>query len=713
MPTVIESFEDFATGVISSVPADKLPDTAFARAFNTCFLPAIGGTKVLRTRPGLRFAAQPAGSGGAYVAGMGGWTMFDGTARNEHRIYILSDGTLWNDETSITIPTGGGDFANSTLDGTRWQTMEANNRFFGVSGAGDDDAFKLYRKTGINTVYAAPFGIAAPANAPTQNTTAAGSMTGTYDFLVTYYNEHTGTESSPSAEFSVALSTNNITLNRNNSGYATEVTHWRLYMRKQGTQTEFWRDETMEYTIATGTALINVADADLEDLITEAPASGENDPVPANTIAICWHLSRCFATDGKDLYFSKAGNPEQFDYENRKELVNPNDGQRIVAIKPVGKKALAIFKERAVYVLLGDTPETWEIPDPISAARGAYSRYVAEGDGLWAGWGEDGPWVWAGQGELTDIGNEVVLSYVHQGVLTKASLTVDYPVAWDPEEHRFVFGIPTTGAASEWTAISFSTLTKSWETSGWDLPTVKCLAVMPSTSSGRSIFIGTTNNTAYELVKECKTDGADNETGADLVHVATAVTSTTVQFAFAGTVPVNPLGSVVRVIDPVTLRVHRSNVTSITGAATKTATLTTAFPTGEVPSAGAIVVFDMPVFEWDSRRAAKRWLKKRLHRAFVELTCNGDTPVLLGIYKQDEDGETTLARAFAPVLTKSEDEEFSTADPPAVTGAEANFKGRIGTSAFAWKARVVGWYPLSTWALSRVAVETEDRSYGR
>jgi hypothetical protein len=711
MPTQIETFEDFATGVISSVPADKLPDTAFARAFNTCFLPAVGGTKMLLRRPGLRFSAQPAATAGSYVTALAGWTMFDGSTRNEHRINIQSDGSLWNDETQITLPTGGADFADSALDGTRWQFQEANNRLFGVSGAGGDDAFKLYRQEGVSTVYAAPFGIAAPANAPTQNTTAAGDMTGTYDFLVTYYNEHTGTESGISDVLSVALSSNNITLNRNNSGYASEVTHWRVYMRKQGVSVPFWRDETMEYAIGTGTAVLNVADDDLANLVTAAPAEGENAPVPDGTIALAWHLSRMFATDGIDLYYSKPGNPEQFHLTNRKELVNPQDGQRIVGIKVLSKEVLAIFKERSIYILAGDDPETWEVPKAVSTTLGAYSRDIAEGDGLFGFWSQLGPAVWNGQGEPTLIANEVIREYVKQGVLTLSSLDTDYPIEWDATEHRFLFGVPTTGAAAEWTVLPFSTLHKAWEAGGWDLPTVRCLASMPSTGGGRRVFVGTNEKAVYELIPDCKTDGAANETGADLVHEATAVTSTTVEFAFAGTVPVNPRGSVVRVIDPVTLRVHRSNVTSITGTTTKTATLTTAFPTGEVPSAGAIVVFDMPVFEWDSRRAMKRWLKKRLHRAFLEVTCNGDTPMLLGIYKE---AGTTPLRVFAPVFSATETEEFSAAAAaPSIDDAEANFKGRVGGAAFAWRARVVGWYPDTRWALSRVGVEVEDRSYVR
>lgn len=711
MPTEIETFEDFATGVISSVAPDKLPDTAFARAFNTAFLPAVGGTRQLLRRPGLRFSAQPLATAGSYTAALAGWTMFDGLTRNEHRINIQSDGTLWNDETSITLPTGGADFANSTLDGTRWQFQEANNRLFGVSGAGDDDAFKLYRKTGINTVYAAPFGIAAPANAPTQNTTAAGSMTGTYDFLVTYYNSDTGTESGISDTLSVTLAANNITINRNNSGYASEVTHWRLYVRKQSAQTQFWRDETMDYTIATASAVIDLADVDLQDLVTPAPTVGENAPCPPGTIALAWHLSRMFATDGKDLYYSTVGNAEQFHLTNRKELVNPQDGQNIVGIRVLSKEVLAIFKERSIYILAGDDPTTWEVPKAVATTLGAYSRDIAEGDGLFAFWSELGPAIWDGHGEPTLIANEVIRNYVKQGVLTLSSLTTDYPIEWDSNEHRFLFGVPTTGAAAEWTVVPFSSMHKAWEAGGWDLPTARCLASMPSTGGGRRVFIGTNEKAIYELIPDCKTDGAANETGADLVHTATAVTSNTVAFAFASTVPVNPRGSVVRIIDPETLRVHRSVVTSITGTTTKTVTLTTAFPTGETPSAGAIVVFDMPVFEWDSRRAAKRWVKKRLHRAFLELATNGDTPMLMGVYVP---GSALPVRVFDPVFTATEDEEFSAAAAAAsIDDAEANFKGRIGAAGFAWWARVVGWYPDTRWALSRVGVEVEDRSYGR
>src|SRR5262249_48990712 len=151
---------DFSAGAVASIPSEKLPPSAFPRAFNTAFEPVAGGGMALRRRPGLRFAAQPEASAGAYVAGMSPFVHFDMGARAAHQVGVTSDGKVWELEDSgsmeIEIPTNAGEFPSDTFTGTRWRFAEANNCLFGVSGA---ESFKVYKKTGVNTLYLSAVGI--------------------------------------------------------------------------------------------------------------------------------------------------------------------------------------------------------------------------------------------------------------------------------------------------------------------------------------------------------------------------------------------------------------------------------------------------------------------------------------------------------------------------------------------------------------------------
>jgi hypothetical protein len=579
---------------------------------------------------------------------------------------------------------------------------------FAVSGVGDNDSFRLYKRNGVSTVFAAPFGLPAPSAAPTQGTTVAGDMTGTYQLLTTFYNEDTDTESSPSDILTVTLASNQVTFNRNAVAQA-QATHWRIYILKESVDAFHWRSDAMQVAIGTTSITLNLDDNDLTNLFIRAPQPHFNDPLPEGVVALAWHQSRMFAATGDKIYYSNIGHPDQFDPQEpvgRWEIANPNDGQLIVGLKVLNENTLAILKERSTYALVGDDVANWSVQN-VSESLGAYGRYVVEGDGIITFWTGEGPAVWTGSGKPQLIANEIVRQYVKQGVLNLASLSADYPIAFDPVEHRFLYGIPTTGSAAHLTVLSWSTVHQAWETSGWDLPAVTAFGTMLSTSGEYRVFLGTGNTIVYELARSAKTDGAANETGVGLVHTATAVTGSTITFNYVGTLPVNPRGSRVTVIDPETARVHRSAVTSIAGSVTRVVTLTTPFI--DEPRAGAIVVLDAPVLEWDSRKGPKQFLKKRFHRAFMDIIANGDTPVLYAFFK---DSASTPVRVFTPTLAANDIDEFATA-PPTIAGAEPNFKGRIGSSGFAWHIRLIGWYPQSNWAIARAAAEVEDRSYAR
>jgi hypothetical protein len=216
----------------------------------------------------------------------------------------------------------------------------------------------------------------------------------------------------------------------------------------------------------------------------------------------------------------------------------------------------------------------------------------------------------------------------------------------------------------------------------------------------------------YELARGVKTDGAANETGDDLHFPVTAVTASYVEFTSATPPPVNPRGARVTVIDNYTAYVHRTSATvALQSGTTYRATFATNFPSGRTPTRTSTVAIDLPVLEWDSRKGPKQFLKKRFHRAFMDIIANGDTQILYAFFK---DNEATPVRVFIPTLEVNEVDEYAATSPDDLgDSAVANFKDRIGAAGFAWFIRLIGWYPGSDWKIARVAAETEDRSYGR
>jgi hypothetical protein len=226
------------------------------------------------------------------------------------------------------------------VSGDRWQFAVANNIFFAVSG---ESAFKLYLNG--TTPVLAQVGIPRPSSGLTAGPVSSGVMTGTFDVKVTWYNSATGTESSASDTVTTAFNSQKLSVTFAQAA-PYGVDRFRVYIRKQGLQTGFYRDASMEYE-ESGARYheYNLTDLQLNNLTLEAPDTAENDPPPAGITDICWHLSRLFATDGRKIYFSKIGNPEQFDPESI-ELVGIDDGQKIMAIYPLHENALAVFKER-------------------------------------------------------------------------------------------------------------------------------------------------------------------------------------------------------------------------------------------------------------------------------------------------------------------------------------------------------------------------------
>ena len=694
----IEWMDDFSGGVNLTLPKNKIPPNTFPKSINTALLPVLGGGAVLGKRPGFSLKGILGGGAAAYAAGLTIFSHNNAGTVTDHMIGVSSEGTIYsvgNPSTQITIPTTNSEFASAALTGATngVKFAQANNLLFGVCGG---TAFKIFKDSG--TLYVRAFGGRLPTTAPTGTLGGASSgvMTGSYEFACTFYNSKTGVETGLSPVYSpIALTDQNIDINVSGIGTPNlDFDKVNIYVRKPSRGVEFIRNASMRVDIGDTSTVLNLSDDDLDAMTLLAPEVNDNNPPPSNLTDICWHLSRMFVTDGVNLYYSYPGQPENWNLLNF-EPVNPNDGQKIIALHSVNETNLLILKERSAYLLVGDTSQNWEINLLTQSIGCSAKRSVCEGEGVVGWWSHVGPVVCTKAGEPLVIDAEVVRELYRQTLIDISTYNESCNAVFDTRNKRFLFSFTpyagSTYANQKITVLPFSLVNKVWESSGWDLDTVHAFCAGRGANGEYNVFFSTTNKLVFELSDKFVTDGAQNQTGANLVHQADSFGANTVVFT-AATPPYNTAKSYCKVIDTDRLTIHRSTYT-LSGSGTLTATLGTSFST--IPTNG-LIVFDAPVMELESKvlDGGNPIARKRYLFSYLRMIANGLTENLLGIFI---DNATTPDRTWTVTLAKAAN-EFGTGTSD--TGAAEQFRGRVAKSGEECYLRFIGYYATSYWLVS-------------
>lgn len=694
----MEWLDDFSGGINLSLPKNKLPTNVFPRGVNTALLPLSGGGVGVTKRPGFSLKGTLGGGSSAYATGLAIFAHNNSGTVTEHMIGVSSEGNVYevgSPSTQITVPTTNTEFGAASIAGATSgiKFAQANNLLFGVSGS---SAFKIFKDSG--TLYVRAWGGRAPTVAPTGTIGGASSgvMTGTYEFVCTFYNSKTGVETGVSPTYSpIALTDQNIDIDVSGIGTPNlDFDKVNIYIRKPSIGVEFVRNASMQVALGDVSTIINVSDEDINNMILVAPDVNDNQPIPSGITDICWHLSRMFATDGVNLYYSQVAQPENWNLLNY-EAVNPNDGQKITALWSVNETNLLILKERSAYLLVGDTSQNWEINLLTQSIGCTAKRSIAEGDGIIGWWSHIGPVIWTKSGEPLLIDSDIVRELYRQDQIDVSNYNTWGTTVYDPRNRRFLFSFtPKSGstyAADKLTVLPFSVVNKVWESSGWDLDTVNAVCSGKGNNGEYNVFFAGTNKLVYELSDKFLTDGAQNQTGASLVHTATGFGANTVTFT-ASTPPFNTSKSYCKVIDTQRLTVHRSAYT-LSGSGTLTATLTTAFTT--VPTSG-IIIFDLPVMEIESKvlESGSPLDQKRYLFAYLRMVANGSHKSVLGVFV---DNPSTPTRYWEPHLTKAGN-EYGTG--LSNSSAEEQFRGRIAKVGEEIYLKLIGYEPQTRWILS-------------
>ena len=310
--------------------------------------------------------------------------------------------------------------------------------------------------------------------------------------------------------------------------------------------------------------------------------------------------------------------------------------------------------------------------------------------------------VWNKSGEPQSISDATITQLARENQIYLNSAD-DCKVAHDPVNHRFLYSLKVVTSNTfddgKWTVAPYSILNSVWESLAWDLGTIYSFCTGPSSAGEYRVFFAGPEKFIFELTDSARTDAAQNTTGADLYHTPTTWSTTAAVFTSTNAVPISAYSPYAKIIDYGTLAVTR--VTGTIGSVGTTRTFTFSSPLSTAPTAGSILVFDLPVVELRTPNFThgQQFDKKRYLFSYLRYATTGDTPGLLGIFINNSQ---TPTRVWSPNLSTASLVAFDQSTPPTVATAEGQFTGRVASVGEEAQLRFVGYYPRTTWWVTAI-----------
>lgn len=751
-----KDYNSWERGVISGGREDKVPDSASPHATNAALL-YVGSNPVMAVpakRLGCAVVTAVAESGTPAILGLYHYRRRSGSSYTNHELCVTDTGRLsklnsagaaWESADSGTAAP----FTSQAIESgvppdevvneayghlPDFETM--NNLCFIVNG-------QEARKYDGSNIY--NFGLVAPAAPTTADSGVAGQPSGTYEFKLTLYNSNTGHESSPSpVSTALAVSSKKITITTtaanviDNTGISTfdnQVTHVRIYARLTTLSSDFFRLSDTEMTVNDGDAYaaahggwatdggnhswtFNLDNTDLNNLTAKVPGLTENEPPPSGTMAIAEHLSRMFATDGIDLYYSGIGKPESFDTTNDFERVAFDDGQRILGIKSISENILAIFKERSTYALVGTDANSWEVRliDDSVGMVAQRSLFSAEGIVYW--WSQYGPYSWKPGGKPEPLAYPDISDLVGEDAIyfKKLRFIVGAP---DVERQRIMWAVTEVkdGAASQRNSaiLSYNYRLGVWE-GKWDPMDVSALAVLHDTNDTPFVHIGNYKGRLFRMWSGNQ-DGARTISGGTTFTLEGSPTETSAARTLVdsgATFDTADAGLDELYVYAISQdnRVQRNRIVSSTGTVLTLANNWTLNPT-----TAFTYVIASPNFCWelahsndittpDGHRVPQPFRRKRYKEAYINALCDTGNLTITLEYLVDNPGNvptaTTTILASDTTLARFGTAEFG----EAVFGsAKATpVRVRIGRAGRSFSMRVCNREPNTQMVLLNVGI---------
>jgi hypothetical protein len=533
MPDLYDEIRSWPAGVVTSVMSDQIPKSAVQRADNAQLVMTGPGEALFRKRQGLSLCnREPLGSTGAPpyspVVGQFPYPYLSGGTQTYYQARLTADGDLFLSQDSGTDNEGWnatsydlGFGAYSPLSVPDFAT--AKSQLFVLDGKGHYGAMK---GTSIVPWGTAPVtGVGAAVNA------AAGSMTGSYDVVVTRYDPRTDNESewSDIVSASPAAQQLDVTLTAPGSPYYT-----RVYLRKPSLGGGFYRvlagtggyDSTYEAFDGTATTItLNVSDTVfVEDWTTAINPVGTQSPPPSDIKHAAWFRRRMFVATDTTIYWSKEDNPHAFNLTDDKQEIVDDRGGVITALK-VAFDRLLIFTPLTRWELIGaDDPRTWDLRlvDTEMGLEGHRSFIVYDGAAYW--WNrEHGPVRYDGTG-VNHIGTDLIRDKVRASAINPAYIEL---TAATGAADRVLFFVPDPNQTTLTRLLVWNTVARAWESTRWDPMDGASLATMLDSDGIAQVYLGNNAGQVFRMFTGSNDGVRTGTTTGTFVAAATSVSSIT------------------------------------------------------------------------------------------------------------------------------------------------------------------------------------------
>lgn len=285
-------------------------------------------------------------------------------------------------------------------------------------------------------------------SAPTAAVGAAGTPAGTYRHVITFKDETSGWESSPSdPTSSTTVSSEQIDLSSIPAVADREgVTHVYIYRTINTDESPF--RYVGKVTLGTTTYSDNIADSALGEA---APESSDHDPPPTTSYVCAAFKNRLWIANDNYLYYSQAddgtGVPLEYFSPNRKVQL----AHKITALMPNVKGGMYVFTPPGfgIQEVIGrfTDDQDFELVNSYPSEGTYFHPSVKSGgvnNDLIAFWGSGGPRYITPSG-ITDAGAEQVQDIYENAILSDFGSNIFAWTVWDPLRGRFHMSIVALG----------------------------------------------------------------------------------------------------------------------------------------------------------------------------------------------------------------------------------------------------------------------------
>lgn len=447
VPQLREWVKDFAPGLLDAPESDRIPLGATTDAANADFdkVDMRNRTATMKKRAGSRLLTPTTVDAGKKWDGLFEFRRAGMTPK----LLGVCNGALYQFDDLETMAAVSG--------GTGFTAGNSARACFFRSNAIVFDGAQNKRYDGT-TVY--DLGFVKPTAATNMSAVApsGAGVSGTFEAYYVYYDSVMDHESSPSPVTATTVLVTQARRHTKPTGSpATNVTHWRAYVRRTDTnEFNFFRAATV--AIATASFDEELTDTARRDAGT-GPYSSDNDP-PPGAFAI---LATCKSgygigvlSDDDSFYVSKLGDLESWN-PRHKFPVNRGDGEAITSVLQFGTDTL-VHKGHASWRLDGKA-----IPFTITQLHSKWGNVSQESglevDGKFYGWDrENGPYV-------TDTVNWESLVYgrvVNLLAQVNRLYLSDIRAVYDEAAHVIKWAVPILGSARKRMILKFHTGLQVW-----------------------------------------------------------------------------------------------------------------------------------------------------------------------------------------------------------------------------------------------------------